>query len=1625
MPLSSQRQRFSIFVSPRNEDFLFYEKVDKQRVQESIPEYGDPHPDFRKYPNHFFTQSVQADEEGQTYFYYYAAKRDHQDDYNFEHSTVNHKSGTYDQVTRTYITLRSEYDEDSPALGSSMPIVDADPFDVSDQYTLISREQSRVGETVGISSKRNPDEMDSMFVLEKCVYLKRAPITTTAYDKQTGAHIFTTTNLVHRDETPEGSSLTVSGLIADSSNPFWDVDEETGSHKVIEQVSEEWYYVSSVQNGEANERRVFLYLTPNQNDFVFYELVDRRNEKLEPDPLPAFGDAHSEFTDHKFVAAVPNDNIGDFYKFYYARDRFNEDQYNFSESFVDIGGVRVSLVRRSYVVLRDAYDPTAPEVGASMPSGPDNKFTGGYLLVDRVQRPIEDETLSSLYVSEERVYAKTPEGGSQEGNFTLQEGGLTVTRTWIVPRDQVGAFPRPSIGSSDSEYGQYEYATRRISQDTPPEIDSYFSVVLDIYAKKGWAFQEDHQYNIGYKIIETSTLEDDKDGEGNYTVSFDERGWQRKQRSAELTGFEYESQVETRPYGKITTNTSAGTEPIVGQNNTRSRIVFDDGTLQIYQRDEDTFTIKEGSAGQEKNEQIYASITTNKFYRTSGDVLTETGSSRVIYDDGTTQVYEVSEEFVVAKEGGDAGQTKDEQIYATITTNSKFSSSSAVGTDTGRSRVVYRGGGVTIYQVDEETVVAKEDGDAGQAIEEQIYATITTNSKFSSSSAVGTDTGRSRVVYRGGGVTIYQVDEETVVAKEGGDAGITKRKTEAVTITTTSKFNTTGAVTGATGSSRVVYRGGGVVVYQSDNEFAVLSNTDAGSSVEKNNFATVTTNSVFNTTGTVTGDTGRSRVTYRGGGITVYQVDNESTVANTTGNAGTTIRKTEAVTITTNSNFNTSGAVSGATGSSRVVYRGGGVVVYQSDNESSAISNGDAGGTKDESTYASISTTSTFSGSGNVASKTGRSRVVYRGGGVIAYQVDNEEISPKSGDAGTSIEKNIYATVTTDSVFGTSNAISSSTGRSRIVYNKGDAIVYQVDNESAQPNPDSVEAIDKTAYATITTTSTFSTNNSVSSDTGRSRVVYRGGDITVYQVDTESSALPDVGVVETIDGRPWGEIKTNIEFLASGSITDATGSSRVVYRGGGITVYQVNNNTASLKSGLPDRQIKENRNFGNITRVSKYDTTPTFSGDGEARIVYNDRDFVVYEITELDSVDYNTDVFDTKEERIYGSLTTKVRYDTTIGTLKSDTATSRIVFNGKNSGGSSVKIYEITELAAATHTPKGTLSTGESSGRDWGFLWTETYYSDQDEVASRSVRAGSSRAVFRAGKLSDGGKKTIYEIKKITPVPLGFSIGSGGSVSGNYVEIETAVEEDEHRKLTTKTAYDKKKWTSGQEYDSTALDFVRATQRAVYSDEENQIYRIDIIRGTAVSTAQQPVKFETQSNFRWPRVLEKVHQMVFCLKENDGEVRRMVPIWRRDPYDGPCKAIVKEHWTAAKPETMEVMAGDSSAFNVAMVTNAIQLEWPIFTFKSGPCLHPEVTFTWTTGLNDPDNVDWKDNKEYEQVFPATNLTDWPKKVVVDRDVSRYRDGFGWISRVVEIYPPDDTDLGTKPPLPVSPAPGNC
>lgn len=439
MALSSQRQRFSIFVSPRNEDFLFYEKVDKQRVKEAIPEYGTPHPDYRKYPNHFFAQAVQADEDGQIYYYYYAAKRESQDDYNWEHTTVDYKTLTYDMVERTYVLLRSEYDDDAPALGTAMPITDEDPFEESDGYILVARKQDRIGDAGRRSTKIGDKELDSMFVLVRRVYLKRSPITTSTYDKATGAHIFRTTNLVHKDEIPAGGDATIAELMADPDNAYWEVDEETGSHTQVEQVSEEWYYVVSVVNGDASKRRVFLYVTPDKRDYIFYELVDRKDESDLPAKDIAFGDPHDEFSNHKFVAAVPNDSAGDFYRHYYAADRLTQDTYNWAHTTSNIGGARYDAVERTYVIPRADYSESSPALATPMPVTAQDPFdvSDDYILVNRRKQELTGDLseLSSIYVLETREYIKRV--ALTQTSYNDNTGYHTFRETELWHKDEV------------------------------------------------------------------------------------------------------------------------------------------------------------------------------------------------------------------------------------------------------------------------------------------------------------------------------------------------------------------------------------------------------------------------------------------------------------------------------------------------------------------------------------------------------------------------------------------------------------------------------------------------------------------------------------------------------------------------------------------------------------------------------------------------------------------------------------------------------------------------------------------------------------------------------------------------------------------------------------------------------------------------------------------------------------------------------------------------------------------------------------------------------------------------------------------------------------------------------------
>ncbi len=139
-----QRQKVLTFVSPKVADILFYETIDAQRVGSVLPEYGTPHPDTAKWPNHKLVFAA-PDEGSQFYRYYYAADRVAQDEYNYE------KQGG-EEVTRTYVIPREDYPENLPPPEGGTPDTAYSNFGfVSD--SLVDLDQPLNGIYVAIQRK--------------------------------------------------------------------------------------------------------------------------------------------------------------------------------------------------------------------------------------------------------------------------------------------------------------------------------------------------------------------------------------------------------------------------------------------------------------------------------------------------------------------------------------------------------------------------------------------------------------------------------------------------------------------------------------------------------------------------------------------------------------------------------------------------------------------------------------------------------------------------------------------------------------------------------------------------------------------------------------------------------------------------------------------------------------------------------------------------------------------------------------------------------------------------------------------------------------------------------------------------------------------------------------------------------------------------------------------------------------------------------------------------------------------------------------------------------------------------------------------------------------------------------
>jgi hypothetical protein len=148
---------------------------------------------------------------------------------------------------------------------------------------------------------------------------------------------------------------------------------------------------------------VFLWPTPNENDFLFYV---ERNGDLPANKIWEYGSSYFDpikYPNHKLVYVAPQ-SPDKWSKWYYAAEREHQDEYNWSTAIADIGGTKFDSVSREYVVLRDSFDPASPLMGATMPDIPEGKFAGVFVLSERQEIPTPDQELNSIFVFEKRTY---------------------------------------------------------------------------------------------------------------------------------------------------------------------------------------------------------------------------------------------------------------------------------------------------------------------------------------------------------------------------------------------------------------------------------------------------------------------------------------------------------------------------------------------------------------------------------------------------------------------------------------------------------------------------------------------------------------------------------------------------------------------------------------------------------------------------------------------------------------------------------------------------------------------------------------------------------------------------------------------------------------------------------------------------------------------------------------------------------------------------------------------------------------------------------------------------------------------------------------------------------------------
>jgi hypothetical protein len=611
-------------------------------------------------------------------------------------------------------------------------------------------------------------------------------------------------------------------------------------------------------------QRVLSFVSPDVGDLLFYETVDV--QRVGDTNVPPYGTPHPDYKkwpDHKLVlisaSDANSDRQGRYFRYYYAAERQNQDEYNFECGSSQIGGLTVNTVTRTYITLRSSFDPNAAvlEIGSAMPNVPEGKFTGSWVLYDSDQKRIGNQELDSLFVVEQRVYIQPNVAtGATYGEIVTTEDtiasvvpdtedvetGIDIISSQVTPIGN-GQAIKVTKAVRDGWPDPVQIATGSPPEGLPPTLyrDNLRSTTVTRKVST---------------IPPTITLTGDEIGKTYKRETPDRVEEEVTTLTFDVYDGLLEQSINRTAYLRTTRETvasSTGELPLVGDGT--SDLLYRSGDITIYRNTTVTTEGVAGLKGTDTAAQAWGSISETTNYTLDSTPIAG-GSTRLIFKDSMTAVYEATSVSVTT---GGSTLSSNAQPWGVITKTGEYDTApdTGLGKD---SRQVWSNGVISVYLNETDDITVNGTTTSSNA---QSWGVLRKNGVYSETedAGLGKDT---RLVWTNGVDKVYLNETDDVTVN-----GSTK-DTDPLSwgsVTWNGAFSTTSSGT----RSRQVWSNGVTKVYLNENPTLNISGGSFTSGIENNALFTETETTSYGTTASASGTNSRSRLIYSLAGYQVFE----------------------------------------------------------------------------------------------------------------------------------------------------------------------------------------------------------------------------------------------------------------------------------------------------------------------------------------------------------------------------------------------------------------------------------------------------------------------------------------------------------------------------------------------------------------------------------------------------------------------------------------------------------------------------------------------------------------------------------------------------------------------------------